>query len=114
MNEPLIPLPFWRVFPPGLHVLLEITKKLWDLTVDDAQTIKAEVVGEQQAVLEAFRNLEAFVKIMDAAVAQIENEIFVSAAQLQECTATYQQALEEQHNRGDTVDQRMRIYELQG
>jgi hypothetical protein len=63
-------------------------------------------------VLEAFHNLEAFVKRTDVAVAQIENEIFVSGAHLQEFTAKYQQTLAEQHNRGDTVDQRMRIYEL--
>jgi hypothetical protein len=100
-NEPLIPLPFWRVFPPGLHLLLEITKKLWDPAVDDVQTIEAEMVGGQQAVLEAFHNLEAFVKRTDAAVAQIENKIFVSRAQLQECTDKYQQALAEQHNQGD-------------
>jgi hypothetical protein len=98
MKEPLIPLHFWRVFPPGIHQLIRITKKLWDLAVDDVHTIESGVVGEQQAVLEEFHNLEAFVKRMDAAVAQIENEIFISGAQLQECTAKYKQALAEQHN----------------
>jgi hypothetical protein len=50
--------------------------------VDEVQTVEAEVVGVggHQAVLEAFHNLEAFVKITDPAVAQIENEIFVSGA----------------------------------
>jgi hypothetical protein len=45
MSEPLIPLPFWRVFPPGLHILLGITKKLWYLTVDDVHNTEAKVMG---------------------------------------------------------------------
>jgi hypothetical protein len=98
MNKPLIPLPFWRVLSQGLHLLLGITNNLWDLAVDEVQTIEEELWGEHQTVLEAFRNLDAFVKRTNEAVAQIENEIFVSGAQLHECTVKYQQALAEKHN----------------
>jgi hypothetical protein len=100
------------VLPPVIHLILGITKKLWDLLFEEVQLVESKVVAEQKLLQEAYTNISEFVSSCEAVAESNEEDHYATELQISECKTKREGALKRQFHGDNSLELKLELYEV--